>query len=262
MTDFAEEVSPILDTISVGGVPTVRLTGQQLADLMVEDCHRARRSPGTPPKIVVSSNGATIAQFHSQPAFRKSLLQADVIDADGMPLVIASRLFCSRPLQERVATTDFIHTASEAAVANGLKFYFLGAKPGVAEEAARRLRHKHRGLKIVGIRDGYFRPSEEKGICEEVQDSGADVLWVGLGSPRQERFAVEHRDDLRGVGWIRTCGGLFDHTAGAVPRAPQWMQDHGLEWLHRVRMEPRRLAWRYLTTNPAAAFHLVTKTHD
>jgi N-acetylglucosaminyldiphosphoundecaprenol N-acetyl-beta-D-mannosaminyltransferase len=248
--------------VLVGGIPTVRATRSELADQMAADAARARQGELPVPRIVVSSNGSVIAAFHRDPDFRALLLQADLIDADGMPLVMATQIFCREPLKERVATTDFIHDAAAAAVREGLRFYFLGAKPGVAEAAADSLRAQHPGLEVVGIRHGYFGPEEEKTICAEVRASGADVLWVGLGSPRQEDFAVRNRERLAGLAWIRTCGGLFDHCSGQVRRAPRWMQQASLEWLHRAVLEPRRLGWRYIATNPAALFHLVTKTRD
>ncbi|MBR0662126.1 WecB/TagA/CpsF family glycosyltransferase [Roseomonas oryzicola] len=229
---------------------------------MRADCVRARADRLVRPRLVFSSNGSVIADFHRDRAFRATLSQADIIDADGMPLVMATRLLCRNPLRERVSTTDFIHDAARAAVADGLRFYFLGAAPGVAAEAGNRLRRQHPGLDIVGIRHGYFAPEQVAEICAEVTRRRTDVLWVGLGSPRQETFAVACQAQLAGVGWIRTCGGMFDHCAGRVRRAPGWMQKSGLEWLHRAMLEPRRLGPRYLTTNPLAAFHLLTKTRD
>ncbi|AMJ63795.1 UDP-hexose transferase [Bosea sp. PAMC 26642] len=229
---------------------------------MVQDCRLSRAGELTVPRVVIASNGASIATFHREASFRDLLDQADIIDADGMPLVLATRLLCKRPLQERVATTDFIHDASDAAVENGLRFFFLGALPGVAALAAKALTARHRGLEIVGIRDGYFNKEDEPAICEEIVASGADVLWLGLGTPHQEAFAIANRHRLSGLAWIRTCGGLFDHCAGLRRRAPAWMQTAGLEWLHRAALEPRRLGTRYLKTNPSAAYHLATKTHD
>jgi exopolysaccharide biosynthesis WecB/TagA/CpsF family protein len=184
------------------------------------------------------------------------------VDADGMPLVLASRLFCETPLRERVATTDFIEDASKAAVEAGLNFYFLGGKPGVAAAAADKLTDRYAGLRIVGARDGYFSEAELDELCADILSKKTDVLWLGLGSPYQEALALRLRERLGGVAWIRTCGGLFDHVSGAVRRAPRWMQSTGLEWLHRLALEPRRLALRYAWTNPVALFYLLTRTMD
>ena len=250
------------DVVTIGGIPTVRATRSQLASLMVSDCRlRSAGKPNTA-RVVVSSNGAVIAAFHRDVEFRRSILQADIVDADGMSLVLATKLLCRVPLRERVATTDFIHDACAAAVKHELRFFFLGGADGIAAQAASNLRTLYPGLQIVGTHKGYFRSDEEAGLCEEIERVGTDVLWVGLGSPLQERFAATNRDRLTKVAWIRTCGGLFDHYVDGAKRAPDWMQDVGLEWLHRVIREPIRLGPRYLMTNPIAAFHLATKTYD
>ena len=246
----------------VGGIKTARMDRQKLADLMVEDCMAARLGRLLKPRVLIASNGSVIARYHSDAQFRRNIDRADLVDADGMPLVLASRLFCRTPLVERVATTDFIEDAAAAAAKSGLRFYFLGGKPGVAEKAARKLTEKYPGLQVVGTQHGYFSGSEEAAITADILAKKADVLWIGLGSPHQEALAIRMRDDLPGVGWIRTCGGLFDHVSEAVPRATQRMQSMGLEWLHRLLVEPRRLAWRYITTNPVACFHLLTKTFE
>ena len=118
--------------------------------------------------------------------------------------------------------------------------------------AARRiLRRSHPGVEIAGRRNGYFRRDEEARICDEINRSGADVLWVGLGVPLEYEFCLRNKDRLK-VGWIVTCGGCFNFAAGDYVRAPQWMQKAGLEWLHRLWREPKRLFWRYLVTNPVA----------
>jgi exopolysaccharide biosynthesis WecB/TagA/CpsF family protein len=132
----------------------------------------------------------------------------------------------------------------------------------VAATAAEQIRRVHPGLELAGVRHGYFSAAEEADICADIRARHTDVLWVGLGSPHQEAFAVRNRERLAGLGWIRTCGGLFDHHAGTTRRAPLWLQTMGLEWLHRAVQEPNRLALRYIRTNPVALYHLVTKTHD
>jgi len=249
-------------TLLVGGIPTARLTRADLAEMMSHDCARARSGALTSPKVIISSNGAVIADFHQDPAFRALVLAADIVDADGMPLVMATRLLCAEPLKERVATTDFINDAAAIAARDGIRFFFLGAKPGVAQKASAHFLELYPTLQIVGVRDGYFGIEQEEEICREVVASQADVLWVGLGSPLQEAFAQRNRGRLSGLAWIRTCGGMFDHYSGKFKRAPRWMQLIGLEWLHRTFNEPVRLTRRYLTTNLPAVYYLATQTSD
>ncbi|MGO4173641.1 WecB/TagA/CpsF family glycosyltransferase [Bosea sp. TAF32] len=249
-----------LDTMVVGGIPTARVTRKELAELMLRDCGAARAGSLAHPRVVIASNGSVIARYHGDGEFRQLVTQADIVDADGAPLVIASRWLTNRPLPERVATTDLIHDCAALAAKNGIRFFFLGGKPGVAEQAAERLTRQYPQLRVVGCCQGYFGEGDEEAIRRSITDAGTDILWLGLGSPAQERLATRWQAKLAGLAWIRTCGGLFDHVAGNVPRAPIWMQGAGLEWLHRMRQEPRRLGPRYLSTNPIAAFHLLTKT--
>lgn len=246
----------------IGGLPIARLSMAELVQVMIEDCRAARSGDLLHPRVVTSANGSVVAAYHADGKFRACIDAADIVDADGMPLVHASRLFSRHPLAERTATTDFLLEAARAAAECGLRFYFLGARAGVAARAAEHLRSRFPGLQIVGTRNGYFARDEVPAICEKILASKADVLWLGLGSPLQEALALELRDRLCGLGWIRTCGGLFDHYGGGVSRAPAWMQAAGLEWLYRGAREPLRLGWRYLVTSPVAAYHLMTKTGD
>jgi N-acetylglucosaminyldiphosphoundecaprenol N-acetyl-beta-D-mannosaminyltransferase len=247
--------------ICVGGIRTARLTKSELAELMIRDVQRARSGELICPRVVTSSNGSVVARYHTDQYFRSLIDQADIVDADGMPIVFVSKLFCKQALQERVATTDFVMDAAAAAVAHNVRFFFLGGKPGVAAEAARNFLSLFPSLQIVGIRDGYFGPGEAAAICHDIKQVGTDVLWLGIGSPRQEAFAIAHKHRLAGVAWIRTCGGLFDHYTSGARRAPLWMQKSGLEWVHRARQEPLRLGVRYLKTNPIALYFLLTRTY-
>jgi exopolysaccharide biosynthesis WecB/TagA/CpsF family protein len=139
-------------------------------------------------------------------------------------------------------------------------FYFLGATGKVIEQAARCLCRLYPRLKIVGYRDGYFAREAEPRLIEEINDKKPDILWLGLGVPAEQMFAVRNRSRLRSVGLIKTSGGLFDFLSGKNSRAPDWMQAAGFEWAYRVCLEPGRLAGRYATTNPRALLLLMTRT--
>jgi exopolysaccharide biosynthesis WecB/TagA/CpsF family protein len=229
---------------------------------MAVDTRLARNGLLEEPRVVTSANGSVVAAYNSDPEFRALIDQADIVDVDGMPLVFATYLFCKEPLRERTATTDFLLDATAMSAREGIRFFFLGARPGVAARAAIHLRNRFPGAQIVGTRHGYFSEDEAPDICKGIVSLGTDVLWVGTGSPWQERFAIRYRSHLQGLAWIRTCGGLFDHYGGGVSRAPEWMQWAGLEWLYRAAREPLRLGRRYLLTSPVALYHLATKTHD
>jgi exopolysaccharide biosynthesis WecB/TagA/CpsF family protein len=255
-------VSDLNATLVVGGIRSSRMDRAELTQAMLRDTREARSGALVQPRIVVSSNGMVVAEYHRDPKFRDLIQRADIVDVDGMPLVFATKLLCKVPLRERVATTDFVKDACAAAAREGTRFYFLGAMPGYAAESAANLTRAFPGLQMAGTRHGYFSADEEAQICADIVAAGTDILWLGLGSPLQEQFAFRNRHRLAGLAWIRTCGGLFDFYSERVPRAPRWVQDIGLEWLFRVSQEPRRLGMRYILTNPAALYYLLTQTHD
>ena len=247
--------------VTVGGLKTAILTRQGLAEIMARDCRQAREAGRAwKPRLVFSSNGQGIVLAAHDPAFAKAMAKADIVHADGMSVVFASRLLGPDALPERVATTDFIFDACDAAERHGLSFYFLGGREEDNSRAVEWVKSCYPRLKVAGRRHGYFAESEVDRIIDEIAVAKPDVLWVGLGKPRQEFFALQLRDRLPGIGWIKTCGGVFDYYSGRSARAPLWMQRSGLEWLFRALQEPR-LAWRYLTTNLIAAYLLLTRTH-
>ncbi len=253
--------APMLRTVTVGGFETAIVTRKQLAEIMVADCLEARDAGDAwRPRLVFSSNGQGLALAGSDSAFAKAMGEADIVHADGMSVVFASRLLGADALPERVATTDFIFDACDAAERSGLSFYFLGGREEDNERAVEWLKSVYPRLRVAGRHHGFFSQGDEDRIVATVAAAKPDVLWLGLGKPRQEYFAVELRDRLKGVGWIKTCGGMFDYYSGRSARAPSWMQRSGLEWLFRALQEPR-LAWRYLTTNLAATYLLLTRTH-
>jgi exopolysaccharide biosynthesis WecB/TagA/CpsF family protein len=209
--------------------------------------------------LVFAVNGHAIALASTDAQFRRHFEAANLIHADGQPVVLASKLLTSSPIPERSATTDFIHDAAAVAAMESLNFFLLGGSERVNTDCAAALERKYAGLRITGRRNGYFRPEEEAAICEAINSSKADVLWVGLGVPLEYEFCVRNRHRLN-AGWIVTCGGCFNFVTGDYARAPRWMQTSGLEWLYRLLREPRRLFWRYVVTNPLALFALLTKT--
>lgn len=238
----------------LGGVRVAATTRRALALGMVEDCRRIR-ALGQPAKLVFSLNGQGLSLAAQAQDHRADLEAAEIVHADGMSVVFASRLLTRTPLPERVATTDFFHDAAQAAIKEGLSFYFLGGTATQHDAALAQIRKLYPALRISGARHGYFTSDQVPAICDEIVRAGTDVLWLGLGKPRQEAFAHASRARLRGVGWIKTCGGLFDFLAGRR-RAPEWMQAAGLEWLHRMAQEPQRLTQRYLLTNLHALWRL------
>jgi len=245
--------------VLVGGLVTACLTREGLARVMLQDCLEARAAARAP-KLVFASNGHAIAMAAQDENFRATFEQADIIHADGQAAVFASRM-TRTPIPERSATTDFIHDAAKVGAAHGLRFFLLGATEEANAQAARILEQKYPGLKIVGRRHGYFGRDEEEDICDEMNLTMPDVIWVGLSVPLEYEFAVRNKERLK-AGWLVTCGGCYNFITGAYSRAPRWMQVVGLEWLFRLIKEPKRLFWRYAVTNPLAMFLLLTRTNS
>jgi N-acetylglucosaminyldiphosphoundecaprenol N-acetyl-beta-D-mannosaminyltransferase len=244
----------------IGGLPIAVIGRAQSAELMV-DTALARRDAAQPPLVFTSANGQVLSMCASAPHIRDLFVSADLIHADGMPLVFVSRLFHRTPLPERVATTDLFHDVARVAMQRDASIYLLGAAKAVMSQAVQRVRTLYPDLKLAGYSGGYLRrEGDEKRIIADINAAKPDILFLGLGAPAELQFAMRCRDRLHGVGLIKTSGGLFDFLSGKNSRAPDWMQRIGLEWAYRIYLEPRRLAGRYLMTNPHAIFLLLTRT--
>jgi exopolysaccharide biosynthesis WecB/TagA/CpsF family protein len=249
----------LVQDVIVGGLKIARVSRSQLADLMVEQCLARRAQRSWWPKLVFAANGHAISLAASDAEFRRFHDVADIIHADGQPVVFMSRWVTRAPIPERSATTDFFHDAALAARANGLGVYVLGGREAVNARCVEIMCNVYPGLKIVGRHHGYFSREEEPALCQAINESGADIVWVGLGVPLEQAFCVRNRDRLR-AGWLITAGGCFNYVTGDYARAPAWMQRAGLEWLHRLWREPRRLFLRYAVTNPHALYLMLTRS--
>lgn len=255
---------------ALDGAPIVRVGGLQIMALgreawalrIVAEAMRRRQEPPRPPMFLSSANGNVISRYARDKAFRALLDHADAIDADGQPVVLASKWLTKTPIPERAATTDTFHDVARAGAPHAIRFYLLGGQESINAAAATSIMQKNPGLIVCGRRNGYFSAADEDAIVAQINAARPDVLWVGLGVPHEQAFVVRHRAKLTGVGVVKTCGGLFDFVAGKNPRAPQWMQKHSLEWAYRLYQEPRRLFWRYLTTNIHSIILMAARTRD
>lgn len=194
-------------------------------------------------------NAAKVIKIGSDERLRDSLLECDVILADGQSVVWASRLL-GQPLPERVAGIDLFEMMLALAAADNRSVYFLGATAEVLEAMTARVVERWPGLRVAGRRDGYFEESESAGIAADIASSGADMLFLGMTSPKKEIFLGTYGPSL-GVPILHGVGGSFDILAGITKRAPLRWQRCGMEWAYRVLQEPGRLWKRYLTTNAA-----------
>jgi N-acetylglucosaminyldiphosphoundecaprenol N-acetyl-beta-D-mannosaminyltransferase len=185
-----------------------------------------------------------------QAVFRRIVNGADLITPDGMPLVWALRLLGQRG-QGRVYGPDLMVEVLDGAAQTGVPVGLIGGRPEVLERLLAALGRRFPGLRVVYAESPPFRPlsdAEQRSTVEAINASGARVLFVGLGCPKQERWMAERRGDVRAV--MLGVGAAFDFLAGTTPQAPRWMMRIGLEWLFRLMTEPRRLWKRYLKNNP------------
>jgi exopolysaccharide biosynthesis WecB/TagA/CpsF family protein len=243
---------------TVGGLRVAVLDLEQTANFMIDMVSPKRRA--SRPLYLTSANGEVLARCSTEPMTDRLFRAADLINADGQPLVTVSRFKSSKPLPERVATTDLFHVVARKAQATGLTFYMFGADEAENAAAVANVRRMYPGLKIVGHSHGYLRGEALRAKVDEINALAPDYLWVALGVPYEQAFVEEFTPRLSNVGVIKTSGGLFNFLSGSRPRAPTWMQNVGLEWAWRIWLEPRRLFWRYLTTNPRALYLLVNKS--
>lgn len=229
-----------MESIDVLGIPVAKLTvagaRREIAGLL--------EAPG--PSLCVYVNAHSINLAHADAAYRSVVLGADLVLGDGAGVAIAARIGGDR-LPANLNGSDFNPVILEEAAAQGRSVYFLGAKAGVAERAARALCQRIPGLTVAGTHDGYF--DDDEAVIAEIKRSEASVLMVALGNPRQELWLHQNlaaTGATLGVG----VGAFFDFSAGEVSRAPAWMNRAGIEWMYRLAQEPRRLWRRYVVGNP------------
>lgn len=194
--------------------------------LHAEGCH-----------YVVTPNPEIVEACRENPELMKAVNAASLVLPDGIG-VIKGAAILGTPLKERTPGIEFATNVMEYMAGEGLSLYLLGAKPGVAEEAAKRLLVQHPGLKIVGTHDGYFK--DDAPIVEAIHASGADCVFVCLGAPKQELWMVKNGPKT-GAKLLCGIGGSLDVFAGVAQRAPKFFCDHGLEWFYRLCKEPSRL---------------------
>lgn len=196
---------------------------------------------------ITTVNVAILMMMRSDKTLTKFIENSALVVADGLPLIWLSKLL-GRPLPERVAGIDLMQDMVRNAAETGKSVYLMGAKPGTVKKVAERFKTENPDLILAGVDDGYYTKEQEAERVKNIRDSGADLLVVAMGVPRQENFLNDNWDDL-GVKLAIPVGGSFDVIAGETKRAPVWMQKTGMEWFYRMCQEPRRLFKRYLVTN-------------
>ncbi len=242
---------PYLPRVNILGIGVSAVNMAQALERIAD--HIARRDP----TYVVVCPVYTIVLSQRNPALRTAVNRAGLVTPDGMPLVFLSRrMGCTHV--RRVYGPELVTAVSGMAAERGYSCFFYGGAPGVADDLARVMAWRFPALKIAGTYSPPFRESsaeEDEAVIQAINEAGPDIIWVGLGSPKQELWMARHRDRLTAP-VLAGVGAAFDFLTGRVPQAPRWMQRIALEWLFRLLTEPRRLWRRYLIGNPLFLYYL------
>lgn len=214
------------------------IMGLQFDNITMEEALDAAKAllQGEHAARVVTPNAEIAYEALHDENTRTLLNSAELMLPDGAGVVLASKIL-KTPLKQKVAGVDFADGLLGVLETTGQSLYLLGSKPGIGELAAQKMMQKHPRLRIAGIADGYFQ--DETPVIDKINASGADVLFVCLGAPKQEQFMARHQKALH-VKLMAGLGGTLDSFAGTVKRAPKWMIRLNLEWLYRLIKEPKR----------------------
>ena len=223
-----------MDTVLILGLPIHCVSTEQALQFVAEAV--ARRDA---PRHIVTADASMAVIARRDSELRAIVAGADLVTPDGAGILWASRLLRT-PIPQKVSGVDLVGHACRLSAERGWRVFFLGAAPGVAEDAAANLRTRFPGAQIVGTHDGYFTPEQEPDVLARIKAAMPDVLLVAFGIPRQEKWIARHKAALN-VPVSIGIGGSFDVYSGRVQRAPVWMQEHSLEWLHRLASNPKKI---------------------
>jgi len=207
------------------------------------------------PRQVMYVNADCMLLSIKDEEYRQILNSADLVYADGVGVAWGARLVC-KDFPNRSTAADFMPSFCQRFAQEGVSIYMLGARPGVAEAAASKLKEIAPTLKIAGTHHGYFGENEMAEVIENIVQSNPDILLIALGAPHQEKWIKKNFSSLN-IPVVWGVGGLLDFLSGRINRGPQWLLDNGLEWLCRLFVEPGRLWKRYLIGNTKFLYHLL-----
>ena len=194
-------------------------------------------------------NAGKLVAMRKDPELYNSVVSSNLVNADGMAVVWASKILSKYPVPERVTGIDLMERIVEMAQKEHYKIFFFGASQEMLKKTIDHYSKKYSKDIIAGYRNGYFMPEDEINIAKSIANSGAQILFVGIKTPIKENFLFRNKDILKEVNLIMGVGGSFDVIGGKVLRAPLWAQNNGIEWLYRLMQEPRKLWKRYLIGN-------------
>jgi N-acetylglucosaminyldiphosphoundecaprenol N-acetyl-beta-D-mannosaminyltransferase len=201
-------------------------------------------------ELILNVNINAINQALTHPFMKDMLNRARIVFCDGYGVILGGKIL-GVDIPERFTPADWLWDLSAVCEREGYSFYFLGGREGIGAKAADKLRERYPGLRIVGVRNGYFPKEgpENEEVIREINAARPDILLVGFGMPLQEQWLSDNWEKIRAHVAL-PVGALFEFISGTVRRAPRWMADNGLEWLFRYLLEPRRMFVRYIIGNP------------
>jgi N-acetylglucosaminyldiphosphoundecaprenol N-acetyl-beta-D-mannosaminyltransferase len=241
---YGEGVAIAPERVHFMGITFDNLTMDEAVAAIVE---RARTGRNSHPGQLCFANADCVNIAYRDADYRGIVANSALVLADGIGLKLAGRIL-NNNIRQNVNGTDLFPPLCAAMAKEGLGIYLLGGKPGVPEDVASWIGAHHPGLRVSGLRNGFFLPGETSDVLADIRQSGADILLVAFGVPKQEKWIRTHLPDI-GVGVAIGVGGLFDFYSGRIPRAPIWVRELGVEWLYRFIQEPRRMWRRYFVGN-------------
>jgi N-acetylglucosaminyldiphosphoundecaprenol N-acetyl-beta-D-mannosaminyltransferase len=239
---YGSSLDTTLDKIEILGIRIDNLDMEQALDRvegLLADCQGPAQVAFVNPHC---ANLACVDQLYSQ-----VLEESTLVLVDGIGMKIAGRIL-GFDISQNVNGTDLFPRLCARLEHSGRSVFFLGAEPGIPERVVAWTKSQFPGLEVAGFHHGYFNPDEDAAVIQQIQDSGAELVLVAMGVPRQEVWVSEHLHRF-GTSVVMGVGGLFDFYSGKTPRAPQWLRELGLEWTYRFYCEPRRLWRRYILGN-------------
>jgi N-acetylglucosaminyldiphosphoundecaprenol N-acetyl-beta-D-mannosaminyltransferase len=235
------------------GLPRINVLGVGISAINLQDAIREIEGWITTrgPHYVNVCTVQTVMECQKDARLQHLVNHSGLSTPDGMPLVWLSHLHGYRDAG-RVYGPDLMLALCQRSAATGHRHFFYGGAPGIADRLASRLTDRFPGLIVAGTHTPPYRPAdadEDRAVLDAINAAEPDIVWVGLGTPKQDYWVSRHRDRLS-AGALIAVGAAFDFHAGVLRQAPRWMQRSGMEWVFRLAQEPRRLAFRYLVYNP------------
>ena len=241
-----QKAAPVVNPFSILGVNVHPITVNKLNEYIANIIKNDQKAS------ILNVNVHCLNLAYKDTALKQTLNKSDLVFCDGAGVILGAKIL-GYQIPERITYADWMWDLAKFCAENNFSLFFLGAKPGIAQKAAKQLLKRFPDLQITGVQHGYFNKSsgsmENEAVIEKINAAQPNILVLGFGMPMQEHWLMENADRIKANIFL-TGGAVFDYISGNLNRAPGWMTGHGMEWLGRMIIEPRRLWKRYLLGNP------------